>query len=100
MRELPLDAIPNQSFYTRLDGARYLIEVKEAGGMMAVTIERDGVALVTGARAVAGFPLLPHYYQWAGAGNFVFVSDGIPYFTEFGSTCALVYASAAEIVGG
>lgn len=96
---LPLDAIPNQSFYVRLDGARYLIELKEANGVMAATIDRDGVRLVTGARCVAGYPLIPYGYLWAGFGNFLFVSDPgvIPYFTDFGSSCLLVYSSAAEI---
>jgi hypothetical protein len=100
MQAIPLDAIPNQSLFVRLDGARYRLTLKEAGGMMAVTIERDGVTLVTGARAVAGFPLLAHPYLQAGAGNFLFVCDGIPYFADFGSTCTLVYASAAEVAGG
>ncbi len=96
---MPLDAIPNQSLYVRLDGSRYLIELKEANGVMAATIERDGVRLITGYRCVAGFPLIQYSHLWEGFGNFVFVSDPgvIPYFTDFGSSCLLVYSSAAEI---
>lgn len=100
MQTIALDTVPNQSLFVRLDDARYRIELKDIGGRMAATIERDGVPLVTGARVVAGFPLLPHRYMWNGYGNFIFVSDGVPYFEDFGSTCTLVYASEAEIIGG
>lgn len=98
---VPLEAIPNQSLTIRLDGVRYALEIKEAGGVMAVTIARDGVPLVTGARCVAGAPLLPYRHLWAGFGNFIFTDsreDGsIPYFEDFGSAVFLVYSSAAEI---
>lgn len=96
---IPIDAVPNQSLYVRLDGSRYLIELKETNGVMSATIDRGGVRLVTGARCVAGYPLLPHRYLWEGFGNFLFVADPgvIPYFTDFGSSCLLVYSSAAEI---
>lgn len=97
MLTIPLDSIPNQSLTVRLDGAQYALTFKEAGGVMMVTIDRDGTRLVTGARCVAGFPLLPHRYLWPRSGNFLFLSEGIPYFADFGSTCALVYASAEEI---
>jgi hypothetical protein len=43
--------------------------------------------------------LLPYRYLWEDFGNFLFVSDpGVtPYFTDFGSSCLLVYSSATEI---
>ena len=99
MQTIPLDPIPNQSLYIRLDGVRYLIELKEAGGMMTATIDRDGVRLVTGSRCAGGTPLIPYRHLWEGFGNFIFLTapDVIPYYTDFGSTCTLVYSSAEEI---
>jgi hypothetical protein len=97
MQTIQLEPIPNQSLNVRLDGSRYVIELKEAGGMMAVTIDRDGVRLVTGFRCPEGIPLIPYLHLFSGFGNFVFVSEGIPYYPDFGATCSLVYASVEEI---
>lgn len=94
---LPLEAVPNQSFFIRLEEIRYFVEIKEAGGMMSATIARAGVRLVTGMRCAAGTPLLP--YRYLETGNFMFVADPgvIPYFPDFGSSCLLVYLTAAEV---
>lgn len=94
---LPLEAVPNQSFFIRLEDVRYFVEIKEAGGMMSATIDRAGVRLVTGMRCAAGTPLLP--YRYLETGNFMFVADPgvIPYFPDFGRSCLLVYLTAAEV---
>lgn len=97
---VPLDPIPNQSLSIRLDNRRYVVTVQEIGGMMGATIERDGVLLISNVRCVAGFPLLPYPHLSRDAGNFIFtntVAGKIPYYTDFGSTCLLVYSTAAEI---
>lgn len=96
MQTIPLQPIPNQSFTIRLDDSRYTIELKEAGGMMCATIDRDDVRLVTGFRVPAGVPILLFPHLFSGFGNFIFVSDGIPYYTDFGSSCSLVYLSPGE----
>lgn len=98
MIELSLTTVPNQSLSSRLDGSRYDITLKAVtGDMMAVSITRDGTAIVSGQRAVAGTPLLP--YRYHEAGNFVFLTkDGAaPYYTEFGTSQALLYLTADEI---
>lgn len=97
MRRIPLEAIPNQSFSVRLDDALYDITIKEARGIMAVTIVRDNVELVSGLRATAGTPLLPYRYQESG--NFIITTenDEIPYYTQFGVTQNLIYASQEEL---
>lgn len=96
MQTIPLQPIPNQSFTIRLDDVRYTIDLKETGGMMCATIDRDDVRLVTGIRCPAGIPLLLFPHLFFGFGNFVFVSDGIPYYTDFGSSCSLIYLSPEE----
>ena len=98
--EIPLEAIPNQSFSIRLDAHRYVLTIKEMGDVMAVTIERDSVVLVSNMRAVAGTPLLPYPYLSQEFGNFIFTNtdpEAIPYYTDFATTCKLVYSTAAEI---
>lgn len=97
---IPLDPIPNQSITIRLEGRRYLITVKEIGGMMGVTIERDNVVLVDMVRAVAGYPLLPYPYLARDEGNFIFTHTdpgAFPYYEDFGTKSLLVYSTAAEI---
>lgn len=97
---IPLDPIPNQSVSVRLDGRRYVLSIKDIGSMMAVSIERDSVALLSGSRACSGTPLIPYSSLSGEAGNFIFTTtvDGvIPYYTDFGSSCFLTYSTAAEI---
>lgn len=97
---IPLDPIPNQSISIRLDGRRYVIAVKEIGGMMGVTIERDNVMLIDNVRAVAGYPLLPYPYLARDAGNFIFTNTeagAFPYYADFGTKSLLIYSTTAEI---
>lgn len=92
-----LAAVANQALSIVLDGSRYDLTVKACPGCVAVSIVRDGVPLVTGARAVAGTPLLP--YRHLEAGNFIFVTndDALPDWTQFETDQALIYLSAAEL---
>jgi len=97
---VPIDPVPNQELSIRLDGRRYTITLKDCGDVMIATVTRDGVPLVTGARCVAGYPLLPYGHLSADSGNFIFTNtqDGaIPFYPDFGSTCQLVYSTAEEI---
>lgn len=99
---IPLSAIPNQSFSVRLDTARFVLTIKEVMGMMAVTVERNNVLVVSGWRAVSGSPVIPFEYLEDGSGNFIFttsVDEEIPYYTNFGSTCSLVWTSQDELDG-
>ena len=97
---IPLDAIPNQSLSIRLEDRRYVITVRDIGDMMAVTVERDDVVLISGVRACAGSPLIPYPYLTGDAGNFAFtntVAGNAPRWEDFGAACFLVYLTAAEI---
>lgn len=98
MNTLPLERTPNQRFGIRLDGSRYEIWLKKAVQAMCVTITRDEVTLVSGARCVAGTPLVP--YAYLAEGNFIFLTenDELPDWELFGRTQTLVYVSAAELV--
>lgn len=97
MIDLNLSPIPNQAVSIQLDNNFYVITVKEAEGVMAVTINRNGENIVSNARAVAGTPLLPYLYMENG--NFIFITNGddYPYYTQFGITQSLIYASQVEL---
>ncbi len=97
MIEIELLAKPNQKLSIFLDDILYDITLKEAAGIIAATIERDGVAVLSGSRVVPGYPIVP--YQYLESGNFVFLTDegDYPNYEQFGITQFLVYASAAEL---
>lgn len=97
MIDVGIAAVPNQSLSIQLDERFYDIQLRDVGGGMAATIARDGVTLVSGARVVAGTPLLPYRYQESG--NFLITTDAeaLPYYDQFGVTQFLVYLTAAEL---
>jgi hypothetical protein len=97
MKEIPLTAIANQTLSIRLDDRLYDITIKELNNAMGVTIVRDGITIVTNALAVAGAPLIP--YRYLEDGNFIIITldDEIPYYTQFGITQSLIYASQSEL---
>ena len=97
--EVPIEAIPNQSFSIVLDESRYQITLKAAGTTMAATIERDGEEIISGMRCVVGQPLIPYQYLEGGNGNFFFLTDNneLPYYTEFNVTQTLLYFDADDM---
>lgn len=97
MIDVGIAALPNQSLSVQLAERFYDIHLREANGVMAATIERDGITLVSALRITAGTPLLPYRYQEAG--NFIMTTDGeaIPYWDQFGVTQFLVYLTAEEL---
>lgn len=99
MREIELQAIPNQSFSVVLDNTNYEIAVRETGGVMSVDVTRQNVRVVSGARVVAGQLILNYADLEDGQGNFMFLTkDGdMPYYDQFGNTQFLMYASATEL---
>lgn len=99
MITLDLQKIPNQSFSIRLDNNLFDLTIKEANGIMAVTISLNGTVIESGNRIVSGYPLIPYPYLSDGAGNFVLITDNqeYPYYTQFGITQFLIYATQDEI---
>jgi hypothetical protein len=97
MIDVGIAALPNQSLTIQLDERLYVIDLREANGVMAASISRDGVALVSNIRVTAGTPLLPYRYQESG--NFIMTTDGeaIPYWGQFNVTQFLVYLTPAEL---
>lgn len=97
MIEIKIAAVPNQEFSVTLNERFYNFRIVTVDGCAAVTISRDDVVLVQGARMVAGTPLLP--YPFLEDGNFVLTTqDGdLPNYEQFGVTQALLYVTADEV---
>ena len=94
---VPIQSLANQQFTITLDGTNWDFTIKACAGVMAVSIKRDGVEVVTGLRAVAGMRLIPARYQEAG--NFVFYTSNfeLPDWRQFNISQSLIYYSAAEL---
>ncbi len=65
--------------------------------LFIVVLFINNVLILSGIRAVAGFPVIP--YDYLQNGNFVFVTanDEYPIYTRFGIDQFLIYASPDEI---
>lgn len=101
MIAIELAAVPNQSFTVTIAGNRYAVELKATGTVMAATIVRNGVTLVSGQRVVAREPVIPYRYL-AEEGNFLLATenDELPDWQQFGVSQFLYFATAAELSGG
>lgn len=97
MRVVPLAPTPNQAFTVTLNGVRWGLRIISGRGVSACDVERDGVSLLTGARVLAGEPLIPYAYMQTG--NFIFITrnDELPEYPAFGFSQFLVYLDADEI---
>lgn len=104
MQIIPLQSIPNQSFSVQLDNINFDLRLHDCGNIMAVDIIVNNVPLLSGIRAVNGFPIIPTRYLEAPVGNFMFANaldndDEYPYWDRFGTDQILVYASPQELAG-
>lgn len=101
MVTIELATVPNQSLTVTLAGNRYSIALKATGTVMAATIERNGLTLISGQRIVAGEPIIPYRYL-AEDGNFIVSTenDQLPDWEQFGVSQFLFFATTAELAGG
>lgn len=97
MQIINLQNIPNQRFSVFLDGNNWDIRIIATNGCMSVDITINGVVILTGARVVAGTPVIP--YKALMNGNLLFLTqnDALPNYTQFNNTQFLYYASIAEL---
>lgn len=97
MQNVPIQALPSQSFSVPLDNNQWDITIRTANGVIAVTLVLNGVTVIENMRAVGGMRIIPDQYQENG--NFVFVTQNfqVPDYTQFGISQKLIYLSAAEL---
>lgn len=98
MQVIELAQIPNLSFTITLEGIRWDVRIKQAVNSMIMDLSADGVVIVSGARLVAGSPVIPYAYL-QGDGNFMVLTelDEIPNWERFSIDQLLVYATFDEI---
>jgi hypothetical protein len=106
MINIPILNIPNQSLSINLDSNQYDIVIHAtqdnpdgSTGIMAVDLSINNNIIISGVRAVSGFPLIPYEYLVNGNGNFTFITinDDYPDWRQFGITQYLIYASNSEL---
>lgn len=98
MKQITIEAIPNQKFTVPIDKNRYTIELKTAGTIMCVSISRNDSELIGGFRCVSNGLLIP--YPYLEDGNFVFKTenDDLPWWEKFGVTQSLIYVTNSDLV--
>lgn len=103
---IPLQAIPNQSFNTQINNVRYNFVIKQANNIMTVTIARGTQLLLTNIIAKPNsifaptLPIIPYLYLENNQGNFFIFTEGdeYPFYDKFGITQFMLYYSADEMV--
>lgn len=88
---------PNQSFNISLSGDFYEISIKESEGIMAASITRNDVVLITGMRIVSGFFIIP--FKYLESGNFAITTENEEYpdYRRFGIDQFLAYFTQEEL---
>ncbi len=97
MQQIPLQAVPTQSFSVILDGNQWDWRIELVNDAIAVSILRNGTLIINGLNIVGGMRIIPSEYEEAG--NFVLVTmnQQIPDYTKFGTGQQLIYLSAEEL---
>lgn len=97
MQYINLQAIPNQQISYQADNNFFILTFKEINGLMAADININQADILLGQRIVSNCPLIP--YEYLENGNFVITTQNeeYPYYTQFGVTQYLIYASREEI---
>lgn len=98
MQQLPISNIPNQSIDFQADGNYYTIVLREtAPEIISCDITKNGNILISGQRAVGGWPLIP--YLNVAMENFTILTpdNEYPNWQYFGITQFLIYISQSEI---
>ena len=90
MREISLQAVPNQRITVSLDGSVWDIELKSCPQFMTASIWRDGEPVILGQRIVEGGLLIPYRYLSVN-GNFFIDGNGQADWREFGRSQNLYY---------
>jgi hypothetical protein len=97
MMQVPIQAVPNQSFSIILDNNQWAILLKTVDSATVVSLSLNGNDVLDSARAVSGSLIIPSQYEESG--NFLFVTSNsqLPLYTLFNVSQSLLYVSAAEL---
>ena len=97
MREIMLQAVPNQRIDVSVGGVAWRIEIKAITGGMAATVWADNELLISGTRILANSLILPFKYLTI-HGNFIIDSGGNPTdWSLFGRSQSLYFIEMEEL---
>lgn len=96
MREISLQAVPNQKVTVSLNNSSWDIELKSCPQFMTASIWRGGEPVILGQRIVEGGLLIPYRYL-AVNGNFFIDGNGPADWREFGRSQNLYYIPAGDL---
>ena len=97
MREIMLQAVPNQRIDVSVGGVAWRIDIKAITGGMAATVRADNEMLISGTRILANSLILPFKYLSI-YGNFIIDSGGNPIdWRLFGRSQALYFIEPDEL---
>lgn len=97
MNNIPIQAVPNQSFGITINNNRFDLSIVETNNSMSATIIVNDQILIQNVKAAGGTFLLPYHYLEHG--NFLFFTSGneLIYYPHFGATQSLIYLSPADL---
>lgn len=97
MREIMLQAVPNQRIDVSVGGVAWRIDIKAVTGGMAASVWADNELLISGTRVLANSLILPFKYLSI-YGNFIIDSGGHPIdWNLFGRSQALYFIELDEL---
>lgn len=102
MRIVPLQTLPNQEFSLQIDDNNYDLRIHDCGDIIAVSMIVNNIIILSGQRAVNGFPIIPYNYLEINIGNFIFVSandsqDQYPDWRRFNMDLIFLYVTPQEL---
>jgi hypothetical protein len=97
MKQIAIQAIPNQLFNTQVDGNNWLISIRLTDGVMVFSFTKNGTLVIDNVRSKGNDVIIP--YRYLEDGNFALVTQDqeLPLYSKFGISQYLLYASQIEI---
>lgn len=98
MRNIPIQAVPNQEFSVTIEDNRWTLRIKIAVTSMFADVYLNEEVVILGQRIAPGTPVIPYDYL-ANAGNFILVVENgdLPDWQKFGVTQSLFYVAPGEL---
>lgn len=98
MREISIQAIPNQTLSVVLDQILFDIYIRLlSNGIMTATIYANSELLIENTRVVPGIGIIPYRYLEQGNFALLTLNDDLPDYNQFGITQSLIYATEKEL---
>lgn len=91
---------PNQNFSTTVDGVDFDITLNTANDLLFATVKVNGKIVSNGCRCIPNTWIVPYMaYLPSKCGNFKFLTrdEVYPRYSDFNTSCILVYYSSEEI---